>query len=297
MRTLITGNLPEEVLGLIRREHEVETHQEDRPLERESLLEMVRDKEGLLCMITDRVDEELLEAGPNLQMIANFGVGFDNIDVAAASRRNIPVSNILGVLTDATADLTFGLMLAVARRMLEGDRIARAGAFRFWAPMHFLGHEVSGKTLGASYGDFATVLSCADFVSLHVPLTPDTHHFVGRKELATMRTSAFLINTSRGPVVEEQALLEALKEGTIAGAGLDVYEKEPDLTPGLGELDNVVLLPHIGSSTVETRTKMGLKAAKNLLAGLRGKKPPDCLNWDNVRAAMPGQKGPQTNTA
>jgi glyoxylate reductase len=336
MRTLVTGNLPEEVLGLIRREHEVEVHPENRPLERDRLLEMVRDKEGLLCMITDRVDEELLAAGSKLHMIANFGVGFDNIDVAAASRRNIPVSNTPGVLTDATADLTFALILAVARRMLEGDRIARAGAFRFWAPMHFLGHEVSGKTLGivglgrigkalarrargfdmkvlyhnrrrlteeeerslgVSYGDFATVLSHADFVSLHVPLTPDTHHLMGQKELTIMRPSAYLINTSRGPVVEEQALMEALKEGVIAGAGLDVYEKEPDLTPGLEEFDNVVLLPHIGSATIETRTKMGLMAAKNLLAGLRGRKPPDCLNWENVQTAMTGRKVPPTDTA
>jgi len=336
MRTLVTGNLPEEVLGLIRREHEVKVHPENRPLERDRLLEMVRDKEGLLCMITDRVDEELLKAGSKLQMIANFGVGFDNIDVAAASRRNIPVSNTPGVLTDATADLTFALILAVARRMLEGDRIARAGAFRFWAPMHFLGHEVSGKTLGivglgrigkalarrargfdmkvlyhnrrrlseeeerslgVSYGDFVTVLSRADFVSLHVPLTPDTHHLMGQKELAIMRPSAYLINTSRGPVVEEQALLEALKEGVIAGAGLDVYEKEPDLTPGLEELDNVVLLPHIGSATIETRTKMGLTAAKNLLAGLRGGKPPDCLNWQSVQVAMAGQKAPPKDKA
>jgi glyoxylate reductase len=318
MKVLVTGNLPKEVLALIEAEHEILFHPETRPMERDRLLAMVADREGLLCMITDRVDAALMDRAPGLRMIANFGVGFDNIDISAASERGILVSNTPDVVTDATADLTFTLMLAVARRVLEGDRMTRAGEFRFWAPMHFLGQEVSGKTLGIiglgrigravaqrakgfdmeilyhsrrrldsvqekdlgiTFCDLGTLLPRSDFVSMHVPLTPGTSHLIGREELAMMRSSAYVINTSRGPVVDEEALLAALRDGVIAGAGLDVYENEPDLTPGLEGLKNVVLLPHVGSATIETRTKMALKAARNLLAGLRGERPPDCLNW------------------
>jgi len=326
MDILVTGNLPAEVLSLLKQGHTVEFHTENRPMERGRLLEIVGDKQGLLCMITDRIDEDLLQHAPRLKAIANMAVGYDNIDVEAASRKGIPVSNTPGVLTDATADLAFALILAVARRLVEGDHMTREGGFRFWAPMYFLGHEVSGKTLGiiglgrigkavarraqgfdmevlyhtrtkispeeekelgVTYCDMDVLLSRADFVSLHVPLTPDTYHLVGEKELAMMRTSAYLINTSRGPVVDERALLAALEKGAIAGAGLDVYEQEPALTPGLSERNNVILLPHIGSATVETRTRMAFKAAENLLAGLRGDRPPDCLNWENVRATVP----------
>ncbi|RLB19669.1 MAG: D-glycerate dehydrogenase [Deltaproteobacteria bacterium] len=321
MNVLVTGNLPEKVLSLLGEMHAVEFHTEDRPLERSRFVEMVGDKEGLLCMITDRIDDDLLQHAPRLRVIANMAVGYDNIDIEAASKRGIPVSNTPGVLTDATADLAFALMLAVARRLVEGDLMTREGGFRFWAPMYFLGHEVSGKTLGIvglgrigkavarrargfemevlyhsrtrmapeqerelelSYRDMESLLSRADFVSLHVPLTPDTHHLIGEKELAMMRESAYLINTSRGPVVDEKALVRALEKRTIAGAGLDVYEEEPALTPGLKELNNVVLLPHMGSATVETRSRMALRAAENLLAGLVGKRPADCLNWDDI---------------
>ncbi len=322
MKVLVTGNLPEEVRALIKEEHEIVFYSENRPLARDRLLAWVPDREGLLCMITDRVDEEVMNEAPGLRMIANFGVGFDNIDVSAASDRGILVSNTPDVLTDATADLTFTLMLSVARRVLEGDRITRAGQFRFWAPMHFLGQEVSGKTLGIiglgrigravawraggfhmeilyhnrhrlgsvqekdlgiTYCDFDTLLARADFVSVHVPLTSMTRHLMGREEFAKMRPSAYLINTARGPVVDEEALLDALRDGVIAGAGLDVYEHEPDLTPGLAELQNVLLLPHVGSATIETRTRMGLRAAGNLLTGLRGERPPDCLNWEQCK--------------
>ncbi|MCD4717730.1 MAG: D-glycerate dehydrogenase [Desulfobacterales bacterium] len=317
MKVLVTGRLPEAVMAAIKEEHHVVAHGEDRPIKRQRLLDLVGDKEGLLCMITDRIDGEVLDGAPNLKMIANLAVGYDNIDVADATVRGIPVSNTPGVLTDATADITFALILAMARRVVEGDRRTRAGEFRFWAPLHFLGREVSGKTLGiiglgrigravarrakgfdmqilyhsrkrleafeenelgVSYADFNGLLEQSDFVSLHVPLTDGTHHLIGLRELKTMKPSAYLINTSRGPVVDEEALLEVLREGGIEGAGLDVYENEPALTPGLTELKNVVLLPHVGSGTIETRTKMGLKAAENLLAGLRGKRPPDCLN-------------------
>jgi len=312
MKVLVTGRLPEEVMAVIRKEHHVEAHVEDRPMERQGLLDLVGDRDGLLCMITDRIDEEVLDRTMHLKMIANLAVGYDNIDVAAATVRGILVSNTPGVLTDATADITFALIFATARRVVEGDRRTRAGEFRFWAPLHFLGREVSGKTLGiiglgrigravarrakgfdmqvlyhsrqrlkvseenelgVSYADFNGLLEQSDFVSLHVPMTHETRHLIGLRELGAMKPSAYLINTSRGPVVDEQALLEVLRERRIGGAGLDVYENEPALTPGLAELKNVVLLPHVGSATIETRTRMGLKAAENLLAGLSGKGP------------------------
>ena len=317
MKVLVTGRLPEEVMAVIKEENHVEAHGEDRPMERQKLLDMVGDRDGLLCMITDRIDEEVLDRATHLKMIANLAVGYDNIDVAAATVREILVSNTPGVLTDATAEITFALILATARRVVEGDRRTRAGEFRFWAPLNFLGREVSGKTLGiiglgsigkavakrakgfdmqilyhsrrrlevseenelgVSYADFNALLEQSDFVSLHVPLTDKTHHLISLRELKSMKTSAYLINTSRGPVVDEQALLKVLREGRIGGAGLDVYENEPVLAPGLTELKNVVLLPHVGSATIETRTRMGLKAAENLLAGLGGKRPPSCLN-------------------
>jgi len=321
MKVLVTGRLPEEVLERITREHDVESNTEDRPMQRKLVLDRIGDKEGLLCMITDRVDQELLDSAPRLKMIANYGVGFNNIDVDAVSKRGIPVSNTPEVLTDATADLAFALILAVARRMVEGDRMTREGRFQFWAPLYFLGSEVSGKTLGiigfgrigravakrakgfdmrilyydsdrpepstekdlgVQYAPFKTLLSESDFVSLHVPLTDQTHHLVDAEALKSMKPGAYLVNTSRGPVIDEQALVMALEQRKIAGAGLDVYENEPQLTPGLTALENVTLLPHVGSATWETRTKMAQVAATNLLAGLRGEIPPNCINRDAI---------------
>lgn len=329
MKVLVTGRLPQEVIALIKKEHEVEVNEEDRPMEKERLLRSVGNKEGFLCMITDRVDEELLDRAPRLRMVANYGVGFNNIDVKAATERGIPVSNTPGVLTNATADITFALILATARRVVEGDRRNREGNFQFWAPSHFLGREVTGKTLGiiglgrigkavarrakgfemrVLYSNrhpidgsqeedldvkcvsLKKLLSEADFISLHVPLTDQTHHLIGHEELELMKPTAYLINTSRGPVVDEQALLRALQERRIAGAGLDVYENEPDLTPGLADLDNVTLLPHVGSATLETRTKMAQLAAENLLDGLKGKIPPNCLNCELISGQNPDLK-------
>ena len=322
MKVLVSARIPAEVISLIGREHQVESYQEDPPLDRQSLLRQVADKEGLLCTITDRIDAELLDGAPALKVIANYGVGFEHIDLAAATRRGIPVTNTPGVLTDATADLAFALILATARRIVAGDRRVREGKFTYWAPLLFLGREVSGKTLGliglgrigqavaqrargfgmrvlyhsrtrldpaaeqdlhVAYAPRETLLREADFVSLHVPLTPETRHLIGRRELELMKPTAFLINTARGPVVDEAALVEALRRGQLGGAGLDVYEREPELSPGLADLDNVVLLPHLGSATIETRTRMGLMAAENLLAGLRGERPPNCLNWTEIQ--------------
>jgi glyoxylate reductase len=319
MNVLVTGNLPDALIDRIESEHRVQMHRQDRPMERQAILESIGDKQGLLSMITDTVDTELLDRAPGLKVVANFGVGYNNIDVPAATRRGIMVTNTPGVLTDATADLTMALMLAVARRVVEGDQCTRQGRFRFWAPFHFLGHEITGKTLGiigmgrigravarraagfemrvlyhnrhplaadeeqalrTHYADLETLLQEADFISLHTPLTPQTRHLIGSRELAWMKPDAFLINTARGAVVDEQALVDALAERRIAGAGLDVYENEPALTAGLERLDNVVLLPHVGSATVETRYRMAALAVDNLLAGLQGRIPPNCLNAD-----------------
>jgi glyoxylate reductase len=317
MNVLVTGNLPDMEIARIEREHRVQVHRHDCPMERRAVLESIGDKQGLLSMITERVDTELLDRAPELKIVANFGVGYNNIDVPSATRRGIMVTNTPGVLTDATADLTMALILAVARRVVEGDQRTRQGRFRFWAPFHFLGHEITGKTLGIvgmgrigravarraagfemrvlyhnrnplaaeeernlriHYADLKALLQEADFISLHTPLTPRTRHIIGSRELAWMKADAFLINTARGAVVDEQALLEALEQGRIAGAGLDVYENEPVLTPGLERLDNVVLLPHVGSATVETRRRMAAMAVDNLLAGLQGRIPPNCIN-------------------
>jgi len=320
MNVLVTGRLPDDVLALIKKEHNVEFNLQDRPMDRERIILSITDKDGILCMITDSIDRELLDKAPNLKIIANLAVGFDNIDVQAATERGILVTNTPGILTDATADLTFALILASGRRVVEGDKHTRAGKFKYWAPLLFLGHEVTGKTLGIvgmgrigravakrasgfdmkliytkrkrlgkseekalniEYVNFETLLKESDFVSLHVPLLPETRHLIGENELKLMKSSSFLINTSRGPVVNESDLVKALKNKMIKGAGLDVYENEPELTPGLNDLDNVVLLPHMGSGTVETRTKMALMATENLLSGLNGKTPPNCLNCDS----------------
>ena len=316
-RILITGRLPDEVVLPLENRYVMEINQEDRPMDHRILLQSISDKEGLLPMITDCIDEELLERASNLKMIANFGVGYNNIDIKAASRRGIMVSNTPGVLTDATAEIAFALILSVSRRLVEGDRMTREGRFKFWAPMFFLGHEVTGKTLGiigmgkigkavaqrargfnmrvlyynrrridpteekeltAEYADLDSLLTMSDFVSLHVSLNEDTKHMIGMKELALMKSTAYLINTSRGPVVDEKALVTALNDGKIGGAGLDVYENEPALTPGLTELDNVVLLPHMGSGTIETRIRMAAIAVENLIAGLEGAAPPNIVN-------------------
>jgi glyoxylate reductase len=321
MKILVTQRMPESVLDLLRERHEVDAYHLDEPMERSDLIRRIPEKDGLLCFITDKIDEEVQQHATGLKMIANLGVGFDNIQVSAATSRKIPVSNTPGVLTDATADLTFALILAVARRVTEGDRMVREGRFHHIAPLFFLGTEVSGKTLGVvglgrigkavarraagfnmrvmyfnrsrlpepeerslglEYASLDKLLGEADFVSIHVPLTPQTRHLIGENELGVMKNTAFLINTSRGPVIDEQALVKALQSNGIRGAGLDVYEKEPELAEGLKELENVVLMPHVGSATLETRTKMAQLAAYNLLAGLEGRKPPNCLNCDEI---------------
>ena len=321
MDVFITGRIPDQVIERIKRQHSVTSNLTDKPLSRDELLDQIGGYQGLLCTITDRVDSELLDRADTLKMIANYGVGYDNIDVVQATRRSIPVSNTPGVLTDATADLAMALILGTGRRLVAGDIKVRRGDFKFWAPMHFLGTEISGKTLGligfgrigravakraagfnmpiiyhtrqplasadekefnVAYRPLKRLLQEADYLSLHVPLTDETRHLIDAAALRKMKPSAILINTSRGAVVDEKALVAALKKGIIQAAGLDVYEKEPELTPGLIDLENVTLLPHVGSATIETRTRMADMAVDNLLAGLAGRKPPNCLNWEGL---------------
>ncbi len=318
MKILVTANLPEECLKPLEKEFKVTLNRANQPIPRFELLSKIFDKDGLLCMISDRIDKEVLERARNLKMIANCGVGYDNIDVQAATARGILVSNTPDVVTNSTADLTFALLMACARRIVEADHIVRAGEFGAWIPFGFLGTEVSGKILGivgmgaigkavarrargfnmpvlyfkrrrlteaeelelnATYVDLPTLLRKSDFVSLHVDLNEETKGLIGRDEFEMMKPSAYLINVARGPVLDEQALVEALRDGAIKGAGLDVYEKEPDLTQGLAELKNVVLLPHIGTATIETRTSMAELAVRNLIQGLTGQKPVTCVNF------------------
>ena len=321
MKILVTGNVPQEVILVLSKDHEVAVHQENRPMAQSDLLKSAADKDGILSMINDRIDRVLFDQAPNLKIISNCAVGYDNIDMVEATQRSILVTNTPDVTTDASADVTLALMLSVARRIVEGDKRTRTGGYKHFVPFDFLGTEVTGKTLGIvglgkigkavarraigfdmrvlyfkrsrieaaeetdlgiEYATFEDLLKEADFISLHVPLNKASRHLISTAELKMMKSSAYLINTARGPIVDEIALVEALQEGKIAGAGLDVYENEPELAPGLAQLENVVLLPHVGSATLETRTSKALRAANNLKAGLKGDRPPDCLNWDEI---------------
>jgi glyoxylate reductase len=320
-KVLVTRRLPDEALRLLYDTCEVELNPYDRVMTKDELIEGIRDKEGILCLLTDTITAEVMDAAVHLKVISNYAVGFDNVDVKAATGRGIVVTNTPGVLTETSADLTWALLMATARRIVEADAFMRNGKYTGWGPMMLLGGDVYGKTLGLvgmgrigcavarraagfnmrvlyydvnrlsedeekalnlEYSGFDELLKEADFVSLHVPLLPSTRHLVGARELSLMKPTSYLINTSRGPVVDEKALVEALRSGKIAGAGLDVYENEPEMAPGLPELENVVLLPHIASASVETRTKMGIMAAQNLIAGLRGELPPYCVNPEVV---------------
>jgi glyoxylate reductase len=287
---------------------------EDRPMTRQELLTQVSDAQGLVVTLAETVDTELLSRAHQLRVIAVYAAGYNNVDVRAASARGIIVTNTPDVLTETTADLTWGLILAVSRRIPEGERMVREARWSGWGPTQFLGSEVHGRTLGivgmgrigravarraSGFGmaviyhnrrvlvpdeeksvngqavSLADLLTQADFVSLHVPLTEDTRHLIGKKELALMRSTSFLINTARGAVIDEAALVEALAAGRLAGAGLDVYEHEPHVHPALLGLSNVVLLPHLGSATFQTRVQMGMMVIENITAVLAGREPPN----------------------
>lgn len=310
-KVFVTRRIPEPGLELLRRHAEVQVFPEDAPISRPALEAGLQGAGALLCMLTDKVDASLLDLAPSLKVVANYAVGTNNIDLAAAKARGIAVTNTPDVLTESTADLAWGLILDVARGISSGDRATRAGEFKGWAPLYRLGTEVSGKTLGlvgmgrigqavaerakgfrmrvlyhqrkplpssltqASYVDLDTLLHESDFLSLHCPLTPETHHLIGLRQFSRMKPGAFLINTARGPVVDEKALVQVLREGKLAGAGLDVFEGEPELEAGLAELGNVVLSPHLGSATKETREAMAIRAAENILSVFRNEEPRD----------------------
>lgn len=319
----ITRRIPEESIHLIAHTCEVEVSDFDGVLPRGILLEKVKGKDGILCLLTDTIDRDVMEAaGPKLKVIANYAVGYNNIDVLEATKRGIMVTNTPGVLTETTADLAWALMMSVARRIVEADRFVRAGKFRGWEPMLFLGTDVHGATLGivgfgrigqamarraqgfdmkVLYHDVKRVpqeveealgvtfypleelLQQSDFVTIHTPLTSQTHHLIGERELRMMKKEAYLINTARGPIVDEKVLVRALKEGWIRGAALDVFEREPEIEPELLTLDNVILVPHIGSASFATRTKMAIIAAENLVKALQGEIPPNLVNPEVVR--------------
>lgn len=313
----VTRRIPEAALDLLRRECEVvEVNPNDRCLTRAELLDRVRGRDGILCLLTDTIDEPVLRAAKGARGFANCAVGYNNIDIAKATEMCFVVTNTPGVLTEATADFAWALLMATARRIAESDRFTRAGKFESWAPMLFLGADITGRTLGIvgagrigaavarrSRGFDTKVLYCdtsaneplekelgarrvelnellaeSDFVSVHVPLANDTRHMFGAEQFRRMKPTAIFVNTARGPVHDEAALVEALRSGVIAGAGLDVYEDEPRLSHGLAELDNVVLCPHIASATIWTRTRMAVMAAENLLAIVQGERAPNCVN-------------------
>ncbi len=332
-RIAVTRLLPGKALERLRAAGEVAVHEADRAPTREELRALVAQAEGLLCLITEQIDGALFDMAPRLRVVSNYAVGFNNVDVAEATRRGILVTNTPDVLTEATADFTWALILAAARRLGEGERLVRSGTWQGWGPMQLLGLDVYGKTLGivglgrigqavarraAGFGmpilhhthrpvDPAVeqelharptalddLLRASDIVSLHVPYTPATHHLIDAARLRLMKPSAILVNTARGPVVDEAALAVALRDGVIAAAGLDVFEREPELAPGLIERPNAVLAPHLGSATVEARTAMADLAAENLLAGLAGRRPPRPVNpevLDERGGTMAGDDG------
>jgi glyoxylate reductase len=310
---LLTRPLQEEVIDYLRARCDLRLNEEDRPIPRDMLLAEASGTAALLTMLTDRIDDEVLDAaGPQLRVVSNCAVGYDNVDVASCTRRGVLVTNTPDVLTDATADMAWSLILAASRRLAEGDRLVRAKTPWEWAPGFMLGRHVSGKILGivgfgrigqavaarasgfsmpivyasrvarrdvpGRFRTFDDLLTEADVVTVHVPLNDETQHLFGPKEFEAMKPTAVFVNTSRGPVVDEAALAEALSSGQIFAAGLDVYEAEPEVHPSLLDLPNVVLAPHLGSATVETRLAMGLLAAENLVAALERREPRAVVN-------------------
>jgi len=317
---LVTRGVPEPVRARLAGGCRLEVWEGEGVMPRAELLDRVAGKAGLLAMLTDRVDAELLDrAGPGLLVVANFAVGYDNLDLDACTARGVLATNTPDVVTEATADMTWALLLAAARRVAEGDRFLRARRPWVWGPEFFLGFEVHGRTLGViglgrigravarraagfampvvytaghrlppeeeaalgvAWRELDELLAEADFVTVHTGLSPATRHLIGAERLARMKPTAVLVNTARGPIVDEAALVAALRAGELGAAGLDVFEREPELHPGLLELDNVTVAPHLGTATLATRVAMGMAAAGNLLAAVEGRRPPNLLNPD-----------------
>jgi glyoxylate reductase len=324
-RVLVTREIPAEAVNRLKQHFAVESNQNDLPVSPTRLLQKLKGKDGVLTLSTDIISDAVHAKNPQLKIVSNVAVGYNNLDVVAGTQRGVMMTNTPGVLDDTTADLTWSLILAAARGLANADRAVRSGRWKRWRMMEFLGQDIYGKTIGicgfgrigrrvarramgfdmkvlyasrtraqesveqefrASYVDKHTLLRESDIVTLHLPLFPETRHYIGAAELALMKRTAILINASRGPVVDEKALVKALRSRRIAAAGLDVYENEPALAPGLPALPNTVLTPHIGSGSFETRLRMANMAVTNCIAGLTGQRPPNLLNPDVWKASF-----------
>lgn len=318
----VTRAIPDQTIADLREHFDVEVNPEDRALSPDELRQHVAGRAAVVTLLTDKVDGAVLDAaGPQCRIVANYAVGTNNLDVPAATQRGVVLTNTPGVLDEATATHTMALLLATARRIAEGDRYVRSGQWTGWKPMFFIGQDVDRQVLGiaglgrigrsvarkarafdmqviyadmqpdaafeaetgARFVDKATLLAESDFLTLHVPLTPETQHYLGAEEFRRMKRSAVLVNASRGPVVDEAALVQALRDGEIWGAGLDVFEAEPQLAAGLAELDNVVIVPHVASATMRTRLDMGRIVSRNIIAVLGGGAPDCCVNPEVLR--------------
>lgn len=321
-KVYVSRVIPAEALDLLRAHCDVELNDSDKTLASPELKKRLAGKAGLLSLLTDAVSDDILST-PGLKCVSNAAVGTNNIDLASATRRKVMVTNTPGILTETTADFAWALLMAAARRIPEADRFTRHGLYDGWEIMSMLGVDIHNKTIGlvgfgrigvamaqrakgfgmrviysdvrrapedlenavqARHVTLASLLTQSDFISIHVPLTLETRHLIGEKELAAMKKTAVLVNTSRGAILDEAALVRALKEGRIFAAGLDVYEHEPELTPGLAQLDNVVLAPHIASASRATRTRMAMMAAENIIGALEGRRPAHLVNPE----ALPG---------
>ena len=321
-KVLISQKIFDDAIAFVKRYFDVEANESETPLPPEILMQRFQGKAGAIILLTDRVDENLLSHCPKLKILSNVAVGYNNINVEACTRQKVMVTNTPGVLDDTTADFTWALLLATARRLVEADQYLRSSRWKGWGLMQFLGYDVHHKVLGicgfgrigqrvarrargfdmqilytdifraapsleeeigARFVEKKTLLRESDFITLHVPLLPETTHYISTTELNLMKSTAILINASRGPVIDEKALVQALKKGKIAGAGLDVYEREPVVESELIEMKDVVLVPHIASASRETRLRMAMMAAENLVAGLMGKFPPNLVNKEIIQ--------------
>lgn len=319
MKIFITRKIPQPGLDLLlKKGYELEINKNNRVLTKKEIIKGLENKDGLISLLTDNIDKDIIKSETKLKMIANYAVGYDNIDINTATENKIPVSNTPDVLTDTTAEMAWALLLSTARRIVEGDQYTRAGKFNGWDPMLMLGQDISNKTLGiigtgrigtsfalkskgfnmkilyldknrnillekklnAKKVNKTELIEKSDFISLHLPLNNFTKYTIGIKEFKKMKKTAVLINTSRGPIIDEKALVKALEEKMIFGAGLDVYENEPNIDNRLLKLNNVIMQPHSASATYQTRSNMGIIAAKNMIDGLNGKIPKNCVNME-----------------
>jgi glyoxylate reductase len=322
LKVLVSRKIPQAGVDLLAQHFRLDVNTEDKAIPPAELAKRLADCDGLVCLLLDKINDELLSAAPRLRVVSNVAVGFDNFDLAALNKHRVMGTNTPGVLTDTTADFAFTLLVAAARRVVEADKYVRDGKFKEWGVELFLGQDIHHATLGIlgmgriglgmarrargfemrviyhdeyrakpevekeyglEYMPQEDVIRRSDFLSLHVPLLPSTRHLLGAPQFAMMKRTAVVVNTSRGPVIDEAALVDALKNGVIAGAGLDVFEFEPKVHPGLMSLPNAVIVPHIASASVATRTRMATMAAENCIAALEGKTPPNLVNTDVVR--------------